>query len=59
MTALRNRDPDAARKAMRGHFSRLLEALLDASEQQAIEEAKKRSEENRQRFLTNGSALLS
>ena len=51
MTALRKRDPEAARTAMRQHFSRLLKALLDASEQQAIEEAKRRSHENRQRFL--------
>lgn len=54
MEALRNRDSDGARKAMRGHFSRLLKALLDVSEQQAIEEAKRKSIENRQRFLKAG-----
>lgn len=51
MSALRNRDPEGARKAMRGHFSRLLKALLDASEQQAIEEARRRSNIDRQRYL--------
>ncbi|WP_340693991.1 FadR/GntR family transcriptional regulator [Hyphomonas sp.] len=51
MEALRRRDPDAARAAMRGHFSRLLSALLDASEQQAIEDAKRKSHENRERYL--------
>lgn len=51
MNALRKRDPKAAREAMRGHFSRLLEALLDVSEQQAIEEARRKSKENRLRYL--------
>lgn len=51
LNALRDRDPLAARKAMRQHFSRLLEALLDASELQAIEEARQRSSENRERYL--------
>lgn len=51
MEALRQRNPDAARQAMHQHFSRLLKALLDASEQQAIEEARRRSHENRQRYL--------
>lgn len=55
MTALKNRDPDAARDAMRGHFSRLLEALLDASEQQEIEEARRKSHANRQRYLQGGT----
>lgn len=51
MNAIKNRDSEAARNAMRGHFSRLLKALLDASEQQAIEEAKRRSNADRQRYL--------
>lgn len=55
MEALRNRDPQAARIAMRGHFSRLQAALLDVSEQQAIEDAKRRSLEIRQRFLEGNS----
>ena len=51
MEAMRQRDPSAARSAMQKHFSRLLKALLDVSEQQAIEDARRRSHENRQRFL--------
>jgi len=53
MDALRNRDPEAARKAMRGHFSRLLKALLDVSEQQAIDEARRRSNEDRIKYLAD------
>lgn len=55
MSALKNRDPHAARKAMRDHFSRLQSALLDVSEQQAIEDAKRKSNEIRQRFLQGSS----
>lgn len=51
LDGLRSRDPEQARSAMRRHFSRLIEALLDASEIQAIEEARRRSSENRERFL--------
>lgn len=49
--ALRNRDPEAARTAMREHFNRLLESMLDATEEQAFEEVRKRSTESRRRFL--------
>lgn len=58
MTALRNRDSDAARDAMRGHFSRLLEALLDVSEQQAIEDARRKSNADRERYLQRGSLAV-
>ncbi|MEO1662753.1 MAG: FadR/GntR family transcriptional regulator [Pseudomonadota bacterium] len=51
LNALRDRNPDKARSAMRYHFSRLIEALLVASEQQAIEEARYRSSVNRERYL--------
>lgn len=51
LDALRERNPDAARKAMRYHFSRLIEALLVASEQQAIEEARQRSNDIREKYL--------
>ena len=57
MDAMRRRDPDAARQAMHQHFSRLLAALLDASEQQAIEEARRRSHENRQRYLQDNISI--
>lgn len=52
LVALTARDPMAARDAMRGHFERLLQVLLDTSEQQAIEEVRQRSKANRERFLS-------
>ncbi|MEE2879341.1 MAG: FadR/GntR family transcriptional regulator [Pseudomonadota bacterium] len=51
LEAIRNRDPEGARAAMRQHFTRLLEALLEQSERLAIEEAMERSRANRDRFL--------
>lgn len=54
LKAIRNRDSKAARAAMREHFSRLLEALLDVTEQQAIADAIRKSQENRERFLQSG-----
>ncbi|WP_230279962.1 FadR/GntR family transcriptional regulator [Croceicoccus sp. Ery15] len=50
--ALKNRDAVAARAAMREHFHRLLQAMLDATEQQALEELRKRASESRERFTT-------
>ncbi|MEO0722788.1 MAG: FCD domain-containing protein, partial [Pseudomonadota bacterium] len=49
--ALVARDSEAAREAMQAHFQRLLESLLDVSERQAIEEARQRSNANRERYL--------
>lgn len=57
MDALRNRDPAAARKAMQKHFSRLLNALFDASEEQLIEEARKKSAENRRHYMQGSTEL--
>ena len=51
LDAIRRRDPEGARTAMRQHFTRLLEALLEQSERLAIEEAMERSRANRDRFL--------
>lgn len=51
--ALRARDPDRARATMRGHFSRLLETLLTAVENEAIREVRVRLSESRARFLTS------
>lgn len=56
LIALRARDPIGARVAMRRHFERLLEALLDVSEKQAIAEARQRSVANRERYLTMATA---
>ncbi|MES2753975.1 MAG: FCD domain-containing protein [Pseudomonadota bacterium] len=50
VSALRQRDPQAARVAMRRHFRRLLEAMLDEDEQRAMSELKRQSAQSRQRF---------
>lgn len=55
--ALRKRDPAKARKAMRTHFKCIIEAMLSATEELAIEEARRRTLESRQRFLTGTPAL--
>jgi DNA-binding FadR family transcriptional regulator len=51
LDALRARDSSAAREAMREHFGRLLEAMLDVTEAQALDEIRKKSSESRERFL--------
>ncbi len=51
LNALKDRNPDQARKAMRAHFSRLIENLLIATEQHAIEEARRRANANREKYL--------
>jgi len=50
LEALKNRDPSAARSAMRAHFTRMIEALLVASEEAAYEEVKRKASESRSRF---------
>lgn len=49
--ALKKRDPKGARIAMRQHFRRLLETMLDDNEARALSEIKRRSAESRERFL--------
>ncbi|PTQ08281.1 GntR family transcriptional regulator [Sphingomonas oleivorans] len=49
--ALRSRDSQAARLAMRQHFNRLLQAMLDATEEREIRELRRKSAESRARFL--------
>ncbi|HVJ39283.1 MAG TPA: FadR/GntR family transcriptional regulator [Stenotrophomonas sp.] len=51
VNALRARDPAGARAAMRGHFQRLFESMLAATETAALEEIRRRTEEDRERFL--------
>ncbi len=51
LEALRNRDSSAARHAMRAHFTRMIEALLVASEEQAYQEVKRKASESRARFM--------
>ena len=53
LSALKQRDPMQSRVAMRAHFFRLLESMLDVSTAQAIEAARRQADEERQRFLMN------
>jgi len=50
LDALKNRDPAAARTAMRAHFTRMIDALLEASEEAAYKEVKRKVSESRSRF---------
>ena len=49
--ALRAHDPKAARLAMRQHFHRLQQAMLDVTEERDLTELKRKSAESRERFL--------
>ncbi|MBU2678446.1 MAG: FadR family transcriptional regulator [Gammaproteobacteria bacterium] len=51
VSALRERDPAAARHAMQAHFRGLLGSMIDVTEEQALEELKKKTTESRQRYL--------
>lgn len=56
--ALRKRNPLEARQAMRRHFTCILEAMLSATERRAIEEARRRTAESRERFLTGARKIM-
>ena len=49
--ALRRRDAAGARAAMRRHFNRLLESMLDETEERALDELRRRAAESRERYL--------
>ena len=51
LTAVKNRDSNAARSAMREHFAHMIEALHIASENEARQEVEKKTAESRSRFL--------
>lgn len=51
LDALHSRDPAQARLAMRKHFTRLLESMLDVTEQKALRDVRRQASESRQRFL--------
>ena len=51
--AIAARDPGAARAAMRKHFHRLLESMLEATERAALEEVQQQATESRARFLAS------
>ena len=55
LAALRARDAAGAREAMRSHFRRLLEAMIDVTEQNALAELRARATKSRQRFLDTGT----
>lgn len=50
LAALRGRDPAAARAAMRAHLSQVIDSLLFATEERAIEEARLAARARRQRY---------
>lgn len=50
VAALRAHDPAAARAAMRGHLSAVLDSLLFATEERAIEEARRKAQAQRDRY---------
>lgn len=50
LTALKKRDPAAARSAMRHHFQQLFDSMLQASENDALAELRKRFQHDRDRF---------
>lgn len=52
LDALRARDANAARLAMRRHFNRLLESMLVETEERELQELRRRSAESRARFMT-------
>jgi len=51
LEALRARDPQAARLAMRSHLMNVIEEILLATEAEAVEEAKRKVGVNRKRYL--------
>lgn len=55
LEALKAHDPAAARVAMRNHFSRLLESMLDVTEQRALEELRRNADASRRRYLKSAS----
>ncbi len=56
VNALRARDPNAARAAMRAHLSAVMNHILSATEVQAIEEARRAIAKTRARFVATSSA---
>lgn len=51
--ALMARDPARAREAMREHFRRLLETMLEAAERRALEAVQQQASQSRERFLVS------
>lgn len=57
LEALQNRDSAAARLAMRAHFTRMIEALLVASEKEAYREVERKTAESRTRFSLSSQLI--
>lgn len=53
--ALKARDPAAARTAMREHFQRLIESMLEATEKREFEELQLKVSASRERFLSRAT----
>jgi DNA-binding GntR family transcriptional regulator len=53
LKALKQRNPDAARAAMREHLTRVIDALLKATEVQEMEKARQQIAEQRKRYASN------
>lgn len=51
LQALQQHDPVAARTAMRNHFQRLFESMLEATENDALAEIRRRTQQDRAHFL--------
>lgn len=54
LEALRRREPDAARRAMRDHLTRVLDSLLAATEVEELEQARARIAAERKRYGRTG-----
>lgn len=55
LDAIRARDPVAARAAMRAHFTRLIESMLDVTHEQALAKLQQQATESRNRYLKSSS----
>lgn len=51
LDALKRRNSSEARNAMRAHFTRMIDALLVASEEEAYQEVKRKASESRSRYM--------
>jgi len=57
LDALKARDANAARLAMKHHFACIMEAMLTTAEEAAIKAARRRTQESRQRFIDTARTL--
>ncbi|MFK7829605.1 MAG: FadR/GntR family transcriptional regulator [Congregibacter sp.] len=55
LEGLRNHDSTAARTAMQRHFRRLLQSMIDVTEERALEELRKKASESRERYLDSAA----